>query len=126
MKTKFLLLMVALFLLGGCGPSYYSTSTQRFSIGKTTYVTNYRVIFCYDAHFAIAMDNRIVVAPTAIAIKSSENFDPFYDGQIINGQFIMIDTYTYDARRDEDGNRNVKTLPLVVPKADYSPSLIHL
>lgn len=121
MKTKLFLLTLAMAIFCGCSSSYsISTSPYQLAIGKKTYISNYRVIQTIDTHFALAVDSRIVDYPFVIAIKSSVEHAPFYDGQIITGSFVMIDTYTYETVPDKENRTFVKTVPLVIPKNEYN------
>lgn len=116
-KKRIIILAVVMAILSGCGLSYYSSSTtNKFAIGKTSHISNYRVLQAINKHFVLAIDDRIVVNPLVIAIKTSEGHSPFYDGQIISGWFEMTDTYTYETMPDENGRTRIKTVPLVIPK----------
>lgn len=121
MKVRLLLLALVATILCGCGSTtaYFSSSPNRFVMGKSTYITNYRVLQTINPHFALAIDNRMVTNRLVIAIRTSEQSDPFYDGQTISGSFVMVDTYTYETNPDEYGRTRVPTVPLVVPKDEY-------
>ena len=116
---KFLIFFAIALLLCGCGPMRYTSSSAKFAVGKTSYISDYRVIQTLNAHFALAKDSRIVSNPLVIAIRTAEDADPFYDGQSISGQFVMVDTYTYETAASTAANIRMKTVPLVVPKKEY-------
>lgn len=37
-----------------------------------------------------------------------------YDGQIISGTWVLVDTYTYKTK-----NNNIKTVPVLMPLSDF-------
>lgn len=121
MKRKGLLIL-ALFsiILSGCGTTMAVTNTNDFAVGKTTRISNYRVLQTLNSHFALALDESPTPNIMVVAIRTSENHSPFYDGQKIGGLFVMIDTYTYETNPDNNGVTRVKTVPLIIPKDDYS------
>lgn len=119
MKARLFLLVIIAILLCGCGTSYYSTSSNQFSMGKTSYISNYRVLQTINTHFVLATDTKIVASPMIVAIRTSDEANPFYDNQMISGGFVMVDTYTYDTVPDENGRSRRKTVPLLIPKAEY-------
>ncbi len=51
------------------------------------------------------------------AIKSNEVV--LYDELTFSGEFVMMDTYTYETYPDELGHTRIKTVPLVVSKSEY-------
>ena len=93
----------------------YSRNEQQFVIDKIVTVANARIIQTVNPHFGIA----IVPSGLIFAISTSDSFDPFYDDLKIGGQFVMIQTYTYETRGDEYGRTKIKTIPLIVPLRDY-------
>lgn len=118
MKTKLLILALITAVLCGCGSSNRTTSTNQFSLGKYTYISNYYVLQTLDTHFALAADNR-ASSLVIVAIRTSDYFNPFYDKKRVDGWFVMVDTYTYETMPDKYGRTQIKTVPLVVPKDDY-------
>ena len=117
---KFLILFTIALLFCGCGPMRYTSSSAKFAIGKTTYISDYRVIQTLNAHFALVRDNRLVDNPLVIAIRTEDDSDIlFYDGQTISGLFVMIDTYTYETAASTADKIRMRTVPLVVPKKEY-------
>ena len=99
-----------------------TVSRTNFSLGKTTRLYNFMVMQCSE-HFALAMETKLVASPLIVAIKTSDSFEPFYDGKAISGYFVMIDTYTYETVPDENGRTRMKTVPLVVPREEYNGQL---
>ena len=125
MKARLFILSLIAYILCGCSVmsnSYTLPTSTQFAMGKGTYISNYRIIQTLNEHFALAADNR-VGSNMIIAVRTSGGFDPFYDEEIISGQFVMVDTYTYETVPDDNGRTRAKTVPLVVPRADYSPSM---
>ena len=51
------------------------------------------------------------------AVKSEEVV--LYDGLNFSGEFVMMDTYTYETYPDELGRTFIKTVPLVVSRSQY-------
>ena len=89
-------------------------SPAGFTIGKYTPVRNYTVIQVPERTFCLAKDDASV-DPIVIAITMSEEHNkPVYEGQRINGLYVMIDTYTYETKSGV-----MKTVPLVTPIRDY-------
>ncbi len=119
MKTRLLILTIIAAILCGCGPMQYSVNSNRFSLGKATYISDYRVIQTIDSHFALLVNMRNATSPFVIALRTSKAFEPFYDGQYFRGTVVMVDTYSYETRPDEYYRTMNKTVPLVVPKSDY-------
>lgn len=119
MKRVFILLLLLAEILCGCSTTYSSTSSAKFSMGKTTYISNYRVMQTLNPHLVLAIDNRAVENKLIIAIQTASRSNPMYDEQIISGRFVMVDTFTYETTRDRYGRTTRKTVPLVVPEKDY-------
>ncbi|MCR4860565.1 MAG: hypothetical protein K5910_07880 [Bacteroidales bacterium] len=115
-RVRLIVLAILAIVLCGCSTARYSTSSARFYPGKSTYITNYRIMRTISPHLALAVDNRPVDNKLVIAVRTSPGSGPLYDGQIISGRFVMVDTYTYT---EGFGRRNRITVPLVVPRADY-------
>lgn len=84
-------------------------------MGKNTWISNYEIIQTIDEGFGLAVSRSNFMV---IAIKSSSEFYPMYDGEAIKGSFVMVDTYTYERKPDENGNRQFKTVPVVVPYSE--------
>ena len=121
MKARLFIVAIIATILCGCGSTAsYSSSPHRFVMGRATFITNYRVFQTISPHFALAIDNRVVTNRLVIAIRTSEESDPFYDGQTIAGSYVMVDTYTYETNPDEYGRTRVPTVPLVVPRNEYN------
>lgn len=117
---RFLIVIAFALLICGCSSMRYTSSSAKFAIGKTSYISDYRVIQTLNAHFALVRDNRLVDNPLVIAIRTAEDSDIlFYDGQTISGQFVMIDTYTYETAASTAERIRMRTVPLVVPKKEY-------
>ena len=115
MKLRFVLLTIVVIVASSCGVSSYSQKDD-FKMFKPLSIRNYEIIGTYNEGFGLAVsrDNLMV-----IAIKSSRDLLPMYDGQTIRGRFVMIDTYSYDTRPNEQGNSTRKTVPLVVPWKEF-------
>ena len=127
MKVRLLILTLFVAVLCSCGvPSTTSykipaTPVNQFSMNKSTYVANYKVFQTLNERFALAMAQG---GNMVIAIRTSTDFDPFYDGMTITTNLVMVDTYTYETVPDENGRRSVKTVPLVIPRDDYIKLMI--
>ena len=81
-------------------------------------ISNYKVFQTLDSNFGLATNP---YNGMTIAIKSSSQFSPIYDGEIISGTVVMTDTYTYESIINEDTGRTFsRTVPLVVPYKEYS------
>lgn len=119
MKLRIALLALFAILTSSCGITSYSPKDE-FKIFKPTSIQNYEIIQTFNEGFGLAMSRDNFMA---IAIKSSRDLLPMYDGEIIRGRFIMIDTYTYDTRPDEQGRQTRKTVPLVVPWKEFQDLL---
>ena len=115
MKSRFALLAILVVLFSGCGVGSVTPRNDIFKIGKNTIISGYEVFQTLDSGFALAMNrNNFMV----IAVKSTSTYNPMYDGEIISGTVVMIDTYSYETKSDEQGNRKFKTVPLVVPYSE--------
>ena len=41
-----------------------------------------------------------------------------YDGQIIGGRWVLVDTYTYETK-----DERIKTVPVLMPLSEYKAAL---
>lgn len=119
MKNRFLIWMILSILITSCGVSSRDNRVRadNFKIGKTTRISDYQVFQTLDSTFGLAKNpyNGMV-----IAIKSSTQFTPIYDGELIFGPVVMTDTYSYDSIIDDNGRTFTRTVPIVVPYKEYS------
>ncbi len=112
-------------------PTYstYSTYLPYNPQPKVGYVTTIRsaVVFqTLEEHFALAnwtcyygSDTRELI----VAIRCDDTDSPMYDGRVLGGDFVMVETYNYTTYPDELGRTFSKTVPVVVPKEDYLKTL---
>ena len=121
LKYIFLLPLIAI-LFCGCSSSYNGIKTLpygTFEVGGATYLDGYKVFQTLTRNFGLARNDDFMV----VAIKSSSEFAPIYDGERLSGLVVMIDTYTYETVKDEHGRSTIKTVPLVVPHKEYKTSM---
>lgn len=113
---KFMFLIIGLLLLSGCAAQKRLVRighSPEFRIDWYTPVKNYKVIQILDPNFFLAVDDA-VVRPSVMAVSIPDEEGPVYDGQKIEGLYVMIDTYTYETVSGEN-----KTVPLVVSIHHY-------
>ncbi|MGM9754004.1 MAG: hypothetical protein ACI3ZK_08165 [Candidatus Cryptobacteroides sp.] len=46
------------------------------------------------------------------------NTNILYDGQVVEGTWVLVDTYTYETK-----NNNIKTVPVLMPLSEYKAAL---
>lgn len=119
MKIRLLILSICALILSGCVSSYMTLSTTNFELGKVTRLNNF-LVFQSTEHFALAAETKLVASPLIVAIRTSKYYEPFYDGKVIRGRFVMVDTYTYETVPDDNGRTRMKTIPLLVPFEEYN------
>lgn len=119
MKKRFLFWMILSILISSCGVSRSDgvVRADNFKIGRTTRISNYQVFQTLDSTFGLAQNS---YNGMIIAIKSSSQFTPIYDGEMIFGPVVMTDTYSYDSIIDDNGRTFTRTVPVVVPYKEYS------
>jgi hypothetical protein len=94
-------------------------------VGHITMIRDALVFQVLEKHFAladVAMYN-VGVSKMVVAIRMGEDDSPMYDSRVLSGEFVMIDTYTYTTVPDEYGRTFSKTVPVVIPRADYLKAL---
>ena len=118
MKKKLLLLLSIsiLFFVSSCStitrvPLYNAT------IGDKCYL-NVKVFQALNSHEALAKgpgDNSIVV-------KLITSEDTFYDGKVLYGDYIMVDTYTYTYKPGitKETEEYVKTVPVFIKASEHN------
>jgi len=126
MKRGLIILYVLMTLLSGCSSSTSLLKTTnslqvapygQFAIDKVSYVSEYKVFQTLDKHFGLAVETN--GDGMVIALRTSDDYDPIYDGLRFSGAYVMVETYTYETVPDEKGRTRVKTVPVVIPKDDY-------
>ena len=79
-------------------------------------ISSFVVFQTLDSDFALAKNHN---SQMVIAIRSSKTFNPLFDGKVIRGPFVMADTYSYETVKDDHGRSSYKTVPLMIPAAEY-------
>jgi hypothetical protein len=112
--------LIALLVCSGCSVGSSSlrgpNSASSFKIGKTVMISSFVVFQTLDSDFALAKNYN---SQMVIAIRSSKTFNPLFDGKVIRGPFVMADTYSYETVKDDYGRSSYKTVPLMIPAAEY-------
>lgn len=50
--------------------------------------------------------------------KIVTNTNILYDGQVVGGTWVLVDTYTYETK-----DNNIKTVPVLMPLSEYKATL---
>lgn len=125
MKRLFIVLVfiiTATFLTTGCSVVSIGNGlqySQQPKIGCVTYINQAMVFQTLGEHFALAKYKNPDGSPMVAAMQTGDGDSPMYDGRVIGGDFVMIDTYTYETVPDEHGRTFIKTVPLMMYKEHY-------
>lgn len=112
MKNTTLLFSALLLLLFVSSCSIFTRSTlSNASIGDKCYL-NATIFQAVNNHEALATTSQ---APNSIVVKLITSEDTFYDGKRVSGNFIMVDTYTYENKQE-----TIKTVPVFIKVSEYN------
>ena len=116
MKKTLLLLSVSILLLLSSCSIFTRTSLTNASIGDKCYLKA-TIFQAVNSHEALATTSREL---NSIVVKLITSEDTYYDGKIVSGTFIMVDTYTYESKQEI-----VKTVPVFIKVSEYKePKLL--
>lgn len=115
MRARFLLLLVALLLVS-CGTTQHLARVgHSFTFRENCYtpIRDYRIIQVLDQNFCLAAQFR-KGGPKVIAVSVSDKSGPIAKEQVLEGLYVMLDTYTYETKTGE-----TVTVPLVTSIRDF-------
>ena len=112
MKKTTLLLstLIILLFLSSCS-IITRASLSNASIGDKCYL-NATIFQAVNSHEALATTSQV---PNSIVVKLITSEDTFYDGKRVSGNFIMVDTYTYENKQE-----TIKTVPVFIKVSEYN------
>ena len=111
MKKKLLLLLSILILLFVSSCSLFRPLSNT-TIGDKRYL-NVRIFQAYNNHEALATTNYNTTNNIVVKLITYE--DIFYDGKKVSGNYIMVDTYTYESKQEI-----IKTVPVFIKVSEYN------
>lgn len=117
MKKVLLLLSVSILLLLPSCSLLHRTSVSRATIGDKCYL-NVTIFQALNSHEALAKGSEM----NSIVVKLITTEDAFFDGKVLMGEYIMVDTYTYTHKTDgkKDSEEYVKTVPVFIKVSEYN------
>ena len=113
-----------LLLVASCSVFSFNSSLKysyQFAPGQVTNVYNAKVFQTLDKDLALAKYKNGSNEEVVFAVRTDEV--ALYDGLIFSGDFVMVDTYTYETVPDIYGRSFMKTVPLVTTKSLYLKSI---
>ena len=116
------IMILLVSILTGCSILSSANSLQYSSqpkIGCVTYINQATVFQTLGEHFALARYKYPDGSQMVAAMQTGDGDSPMYDGRVIGGEFVMIDTYTYETVPDKYGRSSMKTVPLLLYKDVY-------
>ena len=116
MKKKLLLLLSISILLFASSCSVFTrTSLSHATIGDTCYL-RVKIFQALNSHEALAKSNE----NNSIVVKLITTEDAFFDGKVLSGEYIMVDTYTYTYKPDtkKETEEYVKTVPVFIKASE--------
>ena len=115
MKRKLLLLFFISTLLCVSSCSIFRTPLNSASIGDKCYL-NVKIFQAFNSHEALAKGS----TDNSIVVKLITTEDVFYDGKVLRGEYIMVDTYTYTYKPDakKETEEYVKTVPVFIKTSE--------
>lgn len=129
-------LIILSISVAGCSAANVATSTNVYPtylpynpqprVGYVTTIRNAEIFQTLGDHFALAdwtLFNGSLTRKLVVAIRCNDDDSPMYDGRVLSGEYVMVDTYTYTTYPDELGRTFSKTVPIVIPKEDYLKEL---
>ena len=117
MKRKLLPLSISiLFLLSSCSV-FDLTSLSNATIGDKCYL-NVKIFQALNSHEALAKG----FENNSIVVKLITSEDTFFDGKVLKGEYIMVDTYTYTYKPDaQKGTEEyIKTVPVFIKTSEQN------
>ena len=71
----------------------------------------------FNSHEALAK----IFGNNDLIVKLITTEDTFYDGKVLNGKYVMVDTYTYTYKNDgkKDSEEYIKTVPVFIKESEY-------
>ena len=113
---KFILLILAIFLVSCSAQRQLiriGCSMRQFKIGYYTPIYNYQVMDILEPNFFLAIGGSSD-KPSVIAVSVLDEEGPFYNHQLVEGPYVMIDTFSYETQAHSQ-----MTVPLVVSLKHY-------
>ena len=92
---KILLLSISILLFASSCTVFTRTSLSHATIGDKCYL-RVKIFQAFNSHEALAKGNE----NNSIVVKLITTEDTFYDGKVLSGEYIMVDTYTYTYKPD--------------------------
>lgn len=116
MKKKLLLLLsISILLFVSSCAVFTRTPLYNAKIGDQCYL-RVKIFQALNSHEALAKGNEI----NSIVVKLITTEDTFYDGKVLCGEYIMVDTYTYTYKPDtkKETEEYVKTVPVFIKASE--------
>lgn len=113
---RILLLLSLIVLVSSCATERHLARVgHSFTFTQDCYtpIRDYRVVQVIDPNFCIAAKFQ-KGGPKVIAVSVSDESGPVYKEQVLEGLYVMLDTYTYENRNGEE-----MTVPLVTSIRDF-------
>ena len=109
MKKLLSLLSISILLLASSCSVFTRASLSHATIGDKCHF-NATIFQAVNSHEALATTSR---DPSSIVVKLITSEDTYYDGKIVSGTFIMVDTYTYENKQE-----TIKTVPVFIKASE--------
>ena len=114
-KHLIMLLAVSL-LLSSCGIVTNTASTSNpntigTKLGDRCNL-NLKVFQTLSRNEALCMEKSLYSSNDVYKIITESNL--LYDGQVISGRWVLVDTYTYETK-----DNRIKTVPVLMPLSEY-------
>ena len=107
-----IMLLTASLLLSSCG-----IVTNTGTVSTTTKLGDrcnmeLKVFQTLSRSEALCMETRLYSSNDVYKIITESNL--LYDGQVISGTWVLVDTYTYETK-----DERIKTVPVFMPLSEY-------
>ena len=110
MKRTLILLSISILLFVSSCSVFTLTSLSNARIGDKCYL-EVRIFQAFNSHEALATTGYDI---NSIVVKLITDEDTFYDGKKLSGNFVMVDTYTYENKQE-----TIKTVPVFKKVSEY-------
>ncbi len=108
MMKQFLLSLFIAVALTSCSVLGFGGSQDRSNISSRNTYLSVKIFQTLDEGSALAItDNHD-------AVKIISNEEVYYDGKVVSGRFILVDTYSYTTTKGVD-----KTVPVFMKELEY-------
>ena len=116
-KTTLFFSAVLFLMITSCTTLETVTPLYNSSIGDKCDI-NVKIFQAFNSHEALAKG----FGSNDIVVKLITTEDTFYDGKILSGRYVMVDTYTYTHKNDgkKDSEEYIKTVPVFIKVSEYN------